>query len=153
MKVLMVCLGNICRSPLAEGILKVKAMEHNLKWTVDSAGTSGWHDGELPDVRSIEIANEHGIDITDQSSRKFIREDFERFDLILAMDSSNYQNILMLSDDENDRSKVKLIMNYLYPERNMAVPDPYYDNGFPKVYSMLDKACDEIIEQHKTFVG
>tara|TARA_Y100000385_G_C13109162_1_gene651045 strand:+ start:4821 stop:5258 length:438 start_codon:yes stop_codon:yes gene_type:complete len=144
----MVCLGNICRSPLAEGILKLKVRQNNLDWKVDSAGTSGWHEGDLPDKRSIEIAAKNGLDITDQRSRKFVRADFEDFDLILAMDSSNYQNILALAQNESDKDKVKLILNYAYPDQNRAVPDPYYDNGFPRVYTMLEKTCQDIVQTY-----
>ncbi len=149
MKILMVCLGNICRSPLAEGILKNKAISNNLDWEVDSAGTSGYHNGELPDPRSINVAKHHGIDIMDQRSRLFVKEDFDRFDLILAMDSSNYQNILRLAASDVQKEKVKLIMNYERPGYNQAVPDPYWNSdGFEGVYQMLDRACDKIIEQH-----
>ncbi|MFK7980185.1 MAG: low molecular weight protein-tyrosine-phosphatase, partial [Saprospiraceae bacterium] len=130
MKILMVCLGNICRSPLAEGILLTKIKERNLPWEVDSAGTSGWHQGELPDRRSIAVAKAHNIDLTYQRSRQFIKADFEQFDLILAMDSSNYSNILRLATTEMQKSKVKLILNYAYPNENRAVPDPYYEGGF-----------------------
>jgi len=149
MKILMVCLGNICRSPLAEGILKNKAISNNLDWEVDSAGTSSFHNGELPDSRSIAVAKQHGIDIIDQRSRLFVKEDLDQFDLILAMDSSNYQNILKLASSEEQKEKVKLIMNYEKPGYNQAVPDPYWNNdGFEGVYQMLDRACDKIIEQH-----
>ena len=144
----MVCLGNICRSPLAEGILKNKILERNLDWSVDSAGTSSWHIGEPPDSRSVAIAEDNGIDITRQGARQFKSEDFDKFDLILAMDSSNYNNILNLARDPSDFNKVKLIMNFLHPDRNIAVPDPYYDNGFPKVYQMLSEACDKIVERY-----
>lgn len=149
MKILMVCLGNICRSPLAEGILKNKAISNNLDWEIDSAGTSSYHNGDLPDPRSIDVAKLHGIDIMDQRSRLFVKEDFDRFDLILAMDSSNYQNILRLAATDDQKEKVKLIMNYEKPGYNQAVPDPYWNNdGFEGVYQMLDRACDKIIEQH-----
>ena len=109
----MVCLGNICRSPLAEGILLTKIKERNLPWIVDSAGTSGWHQGELPDSRSIAVAKAHNIDLTYQRSRQFTKTDLEQFDLILAMDSSNYSNILKLATTEIQKSKVKLILNYV----------------------------------------
>jgi len=148
MKILMVCLGNICRSPLAEGILRQKIKERNLSWEVDSAGTSGWHQGELPDRRSIAVAKAHHIDLTYQRSRQFTAADFEQFDLILAMDSSNYSNILRLASTEMQRSKVKLILNYLYPNENRAVPDPYYEGGFEKNYQMLAAACEKIVEIH-----
>lgn len=148
MKVLMVCLGNICRSPLAEGILKEKAKTAGLNWKIDSAGTSNWHAGELPDSRSISTAKAHGIDILDQRSRQFLEEDFQKFDLILAMDSMNYQNICKLAPNEKDKQKVELIMNFEKPGFNQAVPDPYWNNdGFEGVYQMLDRACDKIIEK------
>ena len=142
----MVCLGNICRSPLAEGILKEKALKAGLNWDIDSAGTQGWHSGNGPDDRSVKIAKENGIDISSQRSRQFSAKDFDDFDLILAMDASNYQNILKLSNDDNDHKKVKLILNYTYPNENRQVPDPYYNNGFNIVYEMLDKSCDKIVE-------
>ena len=145
MKVLMVCLGNICRSPLAEGILTEKVKQRNLDWEVDSAGTGGWHVGEPPDPRSIEKAGEFGIDISHQRSRQVNKKDLEEFDLILAMDASNYNNLKKLSHEKFHHDKIKLILNYVYPERNMGVPDPYYDGGFQKVYDLLDKATDQLI--------
>lgn len=145
MRILMVCLGNICRSPLAEGILQHKINMLQLAWEVDSAGTSSWHVGEKPDPRSIATARENGIDITYQRSRQFRAQDFLDFDLILAMDSSNFQNIQRLARHEKDRQKVKMILNFLYPGENRGVPDPYYDGGFEKVFTMLDKACDNLI--------
>ena len=145
----MVCLGNICRSPLAEGILEQKIKENNLSWSVDSAGTSGWHIGEPPHRGSIDIANQNGIDISDQKARQFIRKDFEEFDLILAMDSENYKNILSLSPDKNFNKKVELILNYSHPGMNMAVPDPYYTGGFDKVFDLLEEACGELLKKHK----
>lgn len=143
MKILMVCLGNICRSPLAEGILKSKVPADCF---IDSAGTSGYHQGELPDKRSIEIGRLNGIDITDQRSRKFTVKDFDAFDLIYAMDVSNYDNILKIARNENDRAKVKMILNESYPGEGLDVPDPYYggEQGFINVYNMLDEACEII---------
>ncbi len=148
MKILMVCLGNICRSPLAEGILQQKIKERNLSWEVDSAGTSGWHVGELPDNRSIAVAKAHGIDLTYQRSRQFGAEDLDLFDLILAMDSVNYSNIISMARTDTQKIKVKLILNYAYPNQNRAVPDPYYEGGFEKIYQMLDAACEKIIKVH-----
>jgi protein-tyrosine phosphatase len=148
MKILMVCLGNICRSPLAEGIMLQKIKDNALDWEVDSAGTSGWHIGELPDSRSIETAKQHGLDITYQRSRQLKASDLNDFDLILAMDSSNYSNILRLATTTAQKEKVKLILNYAYPGQNRAVPDPYYDGGFEKVYQMLDLACAKLLESH-----
>lgn len=151
MKVLMVCLGNICRSPLAEGILKHQLEEASiLDWEIDSAGTGGWHAGELPDRRSIQVAKKHGVDITYQKARKLNGYDLENFDLIFAMDASNYNDILKLAQSKEERDKVKLIMNEIYPGQNKQVPDPYYnDNGFEEVYQMLDKACAKIIEHYR----
>lgn len=143
-KVLMVCLGNICRSPLAQGILESKV---NLdKVFVDSAGTAAYHVGNLPDERSIDVARNYGINITNQRARKFTVQDFDEFDYIYAMDISNYQNILMLARGEEDENKVRLILNEIYPSENKSVPDPYYggNQGFVNVYQMLDEACDVI---------
>jgi len=143
-KILMVCLGNICRSPLAEGILQSKLSSGN--FAVDSAGTAGYHVGELPDGRSIEVARKYGIDITNQRSRKFVKADFDKFDMIFAMDQSNYGDIVAMSENEEQHEKVKMILNELYPNENRNVPDPYYggDQGFENVYKMLDEACEII---------
>jgi len=148
MKILMVCLGNICRSPLAEGIMRQKIEERGLAWKVDSSGTSGWHEGNLPDRRSIEVARANGLDITNQRSRQINAQDLSSFDLILAMDSSNYNDILRLAVSDIQKEKVKLILNYLYPNENRGVPDPYYEGGFEKVYLMLEKSCENIIQLH-----
>ena len=137
----MVCLGNICRSPLAEGILRSKLPQD--LFIVDSAGTSSYHIGEKPDIRSIEIAKINNLDITKQRSRQFQIIDFDKFDVIYAMDRSNYQNILSQARTENDKAKVKMILNELHPNSNMDVPDPYYGShdGFKKVFKLLDDAC------------
>ena len=148
MKVLMVCLGNICRSPLAQGILEEKVKSLGLNWEVDSAGTSAYHIDEAPDQRSIDIARGHGIDISHQKARQFVVSDLEEFDLILAMDSSNYQHIWSKNTDKNHEDKIKLILNYVYPGRNMAVPDPYYDGGFQRVYDLIDAATDALIKRY-----
>lgn len=147
MRILMVCLGNICRSPLAEGILRSKIISDTV--IVDSAGTSGFHQGELPDSRSIAVARLNGIDITNQRSRKFLVEDFDNFDLIYAMDQSNYYNILDLARNNEDESKVRMILNESHPNQNLNVPDPYYggDKGFDNVFRMLDEACEFIASQ------
>jgi protein-tyrosine phosphatase len=146
-KVLMVCLGNICRSPLAEGILKSKIF--SFKTFVDSAGTGAYHVGEKPDKRSISIAKTYGIDISSQKARKFIVADFDLFDLIYVMDNSNYSNVISLARNENDKAKVKLILNEVFPNEDLDVPDPYYggDFGFKNVYKMLDEACDVIAKK------
>jgi len=146
-KILMVCLGNICRSPLAEGILQSK-LPRNL-FTVDSAGTATYHVGEAPDNRSIEVAINNNIDISKQRARQFTRDDFDRFDYIFAMDNSNYKNITKLARNTEDLSKVKLILNESHPQKNRDVPDPYYggEEGFEKVYHLLDEACSFIAKR------
>lgn len=143
-KVLMVCLGNICRSPLAEGILN--SMVDSETVYVDSAGTGGYHIGEAPDPRSIAIAKKNGIDISNQVCRKFIPEDFTRFDVIYVMDENNYQNVLKLAKSETDKSKVKLLLSEI-DNKNLEVPDPYYggDNGFVNVYNLIYQACSKLI--------
>ncbi|QCX38229.1 low molecular weight phosphotyrosine protein phosphatase [Aureibaculum algae] len=140
-RILMVCLGNICRSPLAEGILKSKV--DSQKVFIDSAGTGGYHIGKLPDSRSIAVAEKYNIDITDQRCRKFQQSDFDEFDLIYVMDAFNRDDILSLARNEDDRAKVKMILNELFPNENVDVPDPYHDTerGFENVYQMLDKSC------------
>lgn len=146
-RVLMVCLGNICRSPLAEGILKSKVDSH--KVFIDSAGTGGYHIGKLPDSRSIAVAKKYNLDITDQRCRKFQQSDFDEFDLIYVMDAFNKLDVLSLARDEDDRSKVKIILNEVFPNENVDVPDPYHDTerGFENVYQMLDKACNIIAQR------
>ncbi len=150
----MVCLGNICRSPLAEGILLHKVQQQGLDWTVDSAGTGSWHVGDLPDPRSIVTAREQGIDISYQRARQFRVADFSDFDLILAMDSSNYRDIIRLAPTPSDEQKVDLILNLVQPGRNVNVPDPYYggDDGFEKVFRMLDEACENLIVKYSSVV-
>lgn len=150
MKILMVCLGNICRSPLAEGILKHKVTQQGLDWKIDSAGTGAYHVGKLPDNRSIAVARKYGIDITNQKARKFELDDFNYFDKIYVMDASNYQNILKLAQNESDEAKIMMIRNLVNPGWNEQVPDPYWDNnGFENVYQMLDEACDILIQNEK----
>ena len=149
MKVLMVCLGNICRSPLAEGILRHKLKQRNLDVEVDSAGTAAYHTGEPPDLRSIETALKHGIDIRRQRARKFNSQDFKRFDRIYAMDRSNYADLLARATEPADQEKVDLILNLVKPGINAEVPDPYYGgrDGFSKVFQMLDQACGILVEE------
>lgn len=149
MKVLMVCLGNICRSPLAEGILKEKLKQRGLAWHVESAGTGSWHVGSLPDKRSIDVAAKYSIDITDQRARKIRGQDFEEFDLIFAMDTSNYSDLMRFAVGNEERNKIKLILNEIFPEQDKSVPDPYWDdNGFENVFNMLDQACDKILDRY-----
>jgi len=148
MKILMVCLGNICRSPLAQGVLEKKVRIKGLDWLVDSAGTSGWHDGEMPDQRAIKTAQKYGIDISKQISRKINKKDFDEFDLICTMDSSNYQDVIKLASNEIQKDKVKLLLNLAYPNKNIAVPDPYYDDRFEEVYQILDEALEIFLTKY-----
>lgn len=144
--ILMVCLGNICRSPLAEGILKAKLPKNQFK--VDSAGTANYHTGSQPDNRSIDVAKKHGINISNLIGRQFEVSDFDRFQHIYVMDQSNYDNVLRLARNDEDKAKVKMILNEVYPNMNYDVPDPYYGgtSGFDKVYNMLDEACSKIVD-------
>jgi protein-tyrosine phosphatase len=137
-KILMVCLGNICRSPLAEGILRSK-LDSN--FIIDSAGTGGWHAGESPDQRSIETAKQNNIDISHQKARKFSIADFDSFDYIYVMDQSNYKDVINLAPNEVAKAKIALILG-----DSKEVPDPYYggQEGFENVYYLLDQACEEI---------
>ena len=146
MKILMVCLGNICRSPLAEGILVHKTKSLNIE--VDSAGTAAYHVGELPDVRSIEIAKKYNIDLNKHRARQFSRVDFDKFDVIYAMDTNNYAHLISLSSNDYERSSIRLILNEINPNLYESVPDPYYggENGFQDVYNMLNEACEKIIQ-------
>ncbi|MCW5519662.1 low molecular weight phosphotyrosine protein phosphatase [Aureitalea sp. L0-47] len=143
-KILMVCLGNICRSPLAEGILRSKVDRSRV--TVESAGTGGWHVGEQPDPRSIEVAKKNGLDITYQRGKKFSAYDFETYDHIFVMDNSNYRDVVALAKTDDEIAKVTLILDEIFPGDNVDVPDPYYGghNGFENVFKMLDEACEKI---------
>jgi len=148
----MVCLGNICRSPMADGLLRKKVFEKGLDIVVDSAGTSSLHKGEAPDHRMRETARELGTPIDDLRSRPFETNDFDRFDIIYAMDKNNRRNILSLARNEADKSKVFLLLNELEPGMDLEVPDPYYGGkqGFIDVYHMLDRATDCVIERIRT---
>lgn len=149
-KILFVCLGNICRSPIAHGLLQHKAQQLKLGWEIDSSGTSDWHEGELPNENSIRVMQQHGIDITYQRSRPLRRKDMENFDIIYVMDSSNYKDVTDMAKSELEISKVHLILNEVNPGKNEPVPDPWglTEKHYEKVYEMLDEATDKIIEEH-----
>ncbi len=148
-KILMVCLGNICRSPMAEGIMRSKIEKYKLQAEVDSCGTAAYHVGEQPDRRAMAKLQEHGMDISDLSGRQFEQNDFDRFDMIYVMDSQNYRNVLRLVRNENDRQKVSMIMNEVYPNGQIDVADPYFGGagGFNDTYQMLDKATEKIAKK------
>ena len=142
MKILMVCLGNICRSPLAHGILEHMARERGLNWEIDSAGTGDWHIGEAPDRRSIAIAKKYGVDISAQCCRQFSIKDFDYYDRIYVMDKNNLSDVLALSRNDDDLEKIELFLGA------GIVPDPYYDDAqFDPVYKMIEKRCKELIEE------
>lgn len=144
MRILMVCLGNICRSPLAEGILKAKLPRDS--FTVDSAGTGAWHVGSAPDVRSVAVAKDMGIDLSTQRARQFQKADFDTFDRIYVMDKANLTDVLELAPDAQGASKVSLLLNASFPGEDYEVPDPYYggNGGFIRVFDMIDQACEAI---------
>ncbi len=151
-KILMVCLGNICRSPLAEAILESKLPKD--KFFVDSCGTGNWHVGKKPDERSIAVANKNGLDISKQKCRQFHKSDFDTFDYIYVMDASNYDDVISMAQNETHKNKVDFILNELFANENVDVPDPYYGlpNGFHNVYDMLDETCtlvaNKLIAKH-----
>jgi protein-tyrosine phosphatase len=150
MKILMVCLGNICRSPLADGLLRHKVKSNGITATVDSAGTANYHVGGPPDERMTETAMQNDIDISNLRARQFEIADYDHFDLIYVMDKSNYQNVTRLARNDNDIKKVKLILDELGHSNDIQeVPDPYYGGqaGFDHVFDLLDRATDIIIKK------
>ena len=149
MKILMVCLGNICRSPLAEGILEQKIKETGLNWEVDSASTNGLHVGEAPHSLSQKVARMNGIDIGHQRSRKFLPEDFDRFDKIYAMAEDVLWEMKRIAKNKYDPEKADLLMNEIFPGKNMDIPDPWSgpESGYHDVYKMIDQACNSIIQK------
>jgi protein-tyrosine phosphatase len=147
MKILMVCLGNICRSPLAHGVMEHLAHKNGLNWEIDSAGTGNWHIGAQPDRRSIAVARKHGIDISGQTCRQFEVADFERFDQILVMDYSNLNDVKALARNEEEHKKISLFL------KDKIVPDPYHDDDqFDLVYQMIMKRCKEFVEEYTSTI-
>jgi len=147
----MVCLGNICRSPLAEGILEARAREQGLSWEVDSAGTHNqFHIGEAPHPLSQKVARIHSIDISQQCARAFEAEDFDRFDKIYAMSSDILVHMKSIGKKKYRPEKAGLLLNEIYPGKNMDVPDPWYgaETGYHTVYEMIDRACEKIVEKY-----
>lgn len=151
MKMLMVCLGNICRSPLAEGILRHRAKAEELNWLVDSAGTGNWHVNEPPHELSTKVAALNGIDISTQRARQFRADDFRKFDRIWVMDNSNFSEVKRMSGNNWVEEKIDLLLNEVHPGKNLSVPDPWYgtEAGYHEVFAMLDEACKCIIEKYK----
>ena len=154
MKILMVCLGNICRSPLAEGILQQKALKAGLRWGVESAGTGTWHIGQPPHLLSRKVAAMNGIDISEQRCRQFRKEDMLVYDFIYVMDLEIYRDIKTMSGELWNKNKVDLLLNELYKGENRGVPDPYLgtEPDYHEVFSIIEKACAAIIEKKFTSV-
>ncbi len=144
----MVCLGNICRSPLAEGILRKKAADNGLDWTVDSAGTNGYHTGEAPHHLSQKVARVNGIDISNQVSRKFTPSDFEQYDLIYVMADDVYQDVKRMSGSRFQENRIKFFLEELQPGKKADVPDPWYgdEDGYIDVYKLIDETCEAIVQ-------
>ncbi len=147
MKILMVCLGNICRSPLAEGIMQYKADKAGLQWTVDSAGTGGWHIGEAPHKLSQKIARLNGIDICGQKARQFEPADMQHFDHVFFMDRDNYEDARRMAGNSWDAKKASLLLDEIFPGKNRSVPDPYFggEEDYHEVFKMIAEACDAFI--------
>jgi protein-tyrosine phosphatase len=150
MKILMVCLGNICRSPLAEGILQDKAFKAGLNWSIESAGTNRYHTGEAPHPLSQKVARQNGIDISQQKARTFMAADFDVYDKIYALADDVLDDIKRIAGKKFNADKADLLMNEFFPGENMDVPDPYYgpEEGYHEVYKMIEEACDKIIEKY-----
>lgn len=151
MKILMVCLGNICRSPMADGLLRKKVAENNLDVFVDSAGTGDWHVGQAPDERMRATGKKNGVPIDNLRGRQFSVSDYDEFDRIYVMDENNFKNVVKLARDERDLRKVNLLLSLTHPGESLSVPDPYYggDEGFQHVFELLDEATDVLIKNLK----
>lgn len=149
MTILMVCLGNICRSPLAEGILLQKIKAAGLNWKVDSAGTNGFHVNEAPHYLSQRVAKKRGIDISQQLCRRFVTTDFDSFDKIYAMAGDVVEEMKLISGNKFNSEKVDLLLNAVYPGENRDIPDPWYgpETGYYKVFDMIDEACEALIKK------
>ncbi len=145
----MVCLGNICRSPIAEGVLQHKCQQYGIPWKVDSAGTNGYHTGEPPHYMSQEVSILNGVDISRQRSRTFKAQDFDEFDLIIPMAADVMREMKYTAKEKYDQNKVQLLLNFSLPEKNMDVPDPWgrSENAFHEVYDLIEEACEAMISK------
>ncbi len=151
----MVCLGNICRSPMAEGILQDRARKAGLNWTVESAGTNGYHTGEPPHHLGIKVARENGVDISNQRSRRFMADDLEQFDRIYAMANDVLEDIKRISRNKFNATKVDLFLNEVYPGEDRDVPDPWYgkEQDFHEAYKLIDEVCELIVRREQSVVS
>lgn len=150
MKILMVCLGNICRSPLAEGILQKKASSAGLNWIIESAGTNRCHTGEPPHHLSQKVARKNGVDISGQLARDFAGKDFETYDKIYVMAADVMRDVKRISGTLFNAGKIDFFLNELYPQKNLDVPDPWYgeEDGYDEVYELIDRTCTSLIENY-----
>lgn len=148
MKILMICLGNICRSPLAHGVLEHLSYQKKLDWEIDSCGTGSWHIGNPPDSRSQAVALKNGIDLSKQKARQINKRDLEHYDVLITMDQNNYQDVSRMAT-EAQKAKIHLLNNFAKPGMNEAVIDPYYDDAlFEPVFKQIYTACEAIITKY-----
>lgn len=150
MKILMVCLGNICRSPMAQGVMQQLALDNDMPWImVDSCGFESYHLGDAPDRRAVITCKKHQIDISEQRQRLFKVSDFDIFDHIYVMDSNNYRDVQRMARNAEDMKKVDYLLNLVYPGSNKAVPDPYYgsESDFEEAFLLIEKACNEVCKE------
>lgn len=151
MRILMVCLGNICRSPIAEGVLRHKIEQHGLDWTVESAGTNSYHTGEPPHRHSQKVCKANGVDISAQRARRFRADDFEQYDKIYVMAGDVYDDVVSMAGNKVKKEKLEYFLNELGEEENGSVPDPWYGNedGYTPVYQLIERTCEAIINKYK----
>lgn len=151
MRILIVCLGNICRSPIAEGVLKEKVRKHSLDWTIASAGTNGYHTGEAPHHFSQKVCKTAGIDISGQRAKQFVPQDFAQYDKIYVMADDVYEDVVRIAGKAVDHSKLDYFLNELHPGKDASVPDPWYgdEDGYTPVYEMIEETCEVIVRKYK----
>ncbi|MEO6166404.1 MAG: low molecular weight protein-tyrosine-phosphatase [Chitinophagales bacterium] len=149
MKILFVCLGNICRSPMAEGVMKDLVQQHQLDWYIDSAGTESYHIGQQPDGRAVKTCIKYGINIGDQRARKLSKKDFETFDLIYAL-ADEVLHEIKSSHPNPPQGKLKLLLDEVFPGEHRSVPDPWYggEEGFDPVFHMIREACEAVVKKY-----